>query len=124
MGTVRSSSRMMLLSCFFAFIAAVTLMLTTGCGRTTAQATKPDFADAAAFETALNNGDDVKGKTVTFKVNELVPNSALGYNLQAGEHLNFVSAENPGIKAGETVTVKVTKVESMLKSWIIAYEKL
>lgn len=84
----------------------------------------PDYPDAASFEQALNAGEDLTGKTVTFTVKEFVPDSAFGYNLQAGEHLNFVSPTHPGAKAGDTVTVKVTEVQSALKSWIISYEKL
>ncbi len=54
----------------------------------------------------------------------MIPESAFGYNMTTGEHLNFCSSENPGVKAGDTVTVKVTKVQSVLKSWIISYEKV
>ncbi len=91
----------------------------TSCGEK-----KIDFANAKDFETALNAGDDLTGKIVSFTVNEVVPDSALGYNLQAGEHLNFCSDTNPGIKKGDTATVKVTKVTSMLGSYIITYEKV
>lgn len=62
------------------------------------------------------------GKTVCFTVDKLVPDSAFGYNLQAGEHLNFCSADNPKVSAGDTVTVSVEKVTSMLGSWIISYQ--
>ena len=86
--------------------------------------TKVDFSNAEAFETALNAGDDLTGKTVTFTVNELVPDSAFGYNLQTGEHLNFCSSNNPGVKEGDSVTVKVTEITSMLGSYIISYEKV
>jgi hypothetical protein len=85
---------------------------------------KVDFASAEDFETALNAGDDLTGKTVAFTVNELVPDSAFGYNLQAGEHLNFCSSENPGVKKGDSIIVKVTKVASMLGSYVISYEKV
>lgn len=103
-------------------IALVVFMIAclfTGCGTV-----KADYETAAAFETALNNGEDLTGKTVTFTVNEVKPNSAFGYNLQAGEHLNFCSTENPGVKAGDTVTVKVTDIQSMLGSYIIYYKLL
>lgn len=83
----------------------------------------PDFADAASFEAALNNGDDLTGKTVKITVTKLVPDSAFGYNIQTGEHLNFCSSTNPGVKDGDSLVVKVTEVRSMLGSYIIAYEK-
>lgn len=83
---------------------------------------KPDYEDVVAFEKALNNGEDLTGKTVVITVNELVPDSAFGYNIQTGEHLNFCSPDNPGIKKGDTITVKVENVTSMLGSYIIGYE--
>ncbi len=102
-----------------AFMLCITLAI-TGCGKKASV----DYKDAKSFETALNNGEDLTGKTVTFTADELEPQSAFGYNIFAGEHLNFVSPENPNIKVGEEVTVKVTKIESMMGSWIISYEKV
>ena len=75
-------------------------------------------------EAALNAGEDLTGKVVSFTVSELIPDSAFGYNMTAGEHLNFCSESNPGAKAGDTVKVKVTKVASMFGSWIISYKKV
>lgn len=92
----------------------------TACGGKT----KVDFTNAKDFESALNAGDNLTGKTVTFTVNKLVPNSAFGYNLQTGEHLNFCSSKNPGVKEGDSITVKVTDVSSILGSYIIYYEKV
>lgn len=89
-----------------------------GCG----QGVKSDYT-TAEFEKALNNGDSVDGKTVSVEVLQLEPKSAFGYNIQAGEHLNFVSAENPKVKAGDTIVLKVEKVASMFGSFIITYEK-
>ena len=83
---------------------------------------KPDYEDVVSFEGALNAGEDLTGKTVAFTVNELIPDSAFGYNIQAGEHLNFCSPNNPGVKTGDAITVKVTEVTSMLGSYIISYE--
>ena len=83
---------------------------------------KPDYEDVVAFEDALNNGEDLTGKTVAATVNKVVPDSAFGYNLQAGEHLNFCSPDNPNVKEGDTITVKVEEVVSMLGSYIIRYE--
>ena len=83
-----------------------------------------DYPDAASFEAALNSGKDVTGKIVTFRADELHPQSAYGYNIWAGEHLNFVSARNPGIEEGSYVTVAVTDVLYQLKSYMIYYEIL
>lgn len=100
-------------------ISAITIIL-CGCG----SATKIDYESAETFEAALNNGENLEGKTVRFIALELRPQSAFGYNIFAGEHLNFVSTENPGVEAGDIVTVKVTKIQSILGSWIIRYEKI
>lgn len=83
-----------------------------------------DYDNVIDFEAALNAGEDLTGKVVTFTVDKFAPNSAVGFNLQTGEHLNFVSTKHPGIKEGETVTVKVTDISSMLGSYIIEYEKV
>ena len=94
--------------------------IATGCGSTVSI----DYEEVADFESALNNGEDLTGKTVTFTVKAVVPDSAFGYNLQAGEHLNFCSSKNPGAKEGDTVTVKVIEVKSVLGSYIISYKKI
>src|SRR3954463_11513877 len=75
------------------------------------------------LETALNKGDNLEGKTVSVEVNKLVPNSAFGYNIQAGKHLNFLSSDNPNVKKGDKLILKVTKVASTLGSYVISYEK-
>lgn len=85
---------------------------------------KVDFPDASSFESALKEGQDTKGKTVTFTVDNIVPDGALGYTVWAGEHLNFISTEVLGWKIGETHTVKVTKVVSSTGSFIITFENI
>ena len=103
-----------------AILLSLTLVLSlAACGEKVE--VTPDY-DVVAFEQALNNGENLTGKTVVVTVNELVPNSAFGYNIQAGEHLNFCSPDNPKVKVGDTITVKVGEVTSMLGSYIISYE--
>ena len=102
-----------------AVMLVMTVLLTClmcGCG------VKIDYANASDLEAALNAGEDVTGKTVKFTVDAVVPDSAFGYNLQAGEHLNFCSTEDPKASAGDTVTVEITSVSSLLGSYIIYYE--
>ena len=101
-------------------VAAIVILCFAGCGST--KAVTPDYPDAASFEAALNEGVDTTGKTVQFTVSEFVPNSAVGYNMQAGEHLNFCSNTNPKVKTGDTVTVEVVEVTSSLGSYIISYK--
>lgn len=83
-----------------------------------------DYENAEDFEEALNNGEKLEGCTVRIKVKEFHPESKLGYNIWAGEHLNFISSDNPDVKEGDSITIKVTKVENMLGSWIIKYKKI
>ena len=83
-----------------------------------------DYGDAESFEAALNEGKNLEGKVVRFIAGEFHPQSKLGYNVWAGEHLNFVSSRNPDIQEGDTVTVKTTTIENMGGSWIINYEKV
>lgn len=97
---------------------SILALLLAGCGSTP----KPDYT-TSQFETALNKGANLEGKTVSVEVSKLVPNSAFGYNIEAGKHLNFVSNDNPNVKKGDKVILKVKKVKSMLGSFIITYEK-
>lgn len=85
---------------------------------------KPDYATAEDAEAALNVGKVLEGKTVRFRVNDLRPKSAFGYNLETGEHLNFVSPHNPKVKVGDVVIVKVKEVTSTLGSFVIKYSSL
>lgn len=103
--------------CFFVILAMSASL--AACGESSA-----DYTDAASFETALSNGENPEGKTVQFTVNDVIPNTALGYNVQAGERLNFISSKNPDVKAGDIMTVKVGTVASLFGSWLIQYEKL
>ena len=83
-----------------------------------------DYGDAESFEAALNEGKNLENKVVRFVAGEFHPQSKLGYNVWAGEHLNFVSSRNPDIQEGDTVTVKTTTIENMAGSWVINYEKV
>lgn len=93
-------------------------LVMTACGQK-----KADYT-AKTAESALNSGEDLEGKTVKFKVQKLEPNSAFGYNMETGKHLNFVSNDNPKVKDGDTVIVKVKKITSTMGSYIITYTDL
>ena len=79
------------------------------------------YSKLSDFEAALNSGENVIGSTVRFTVQAIAPDSHFGYNLQAGEHLNFCSNDDPGIAVGDTITVKVTDVSTFLGSFVIEY---
>lgn len=80
-----------------------------------------DYPNEADFEKDLNAGHNLTGKTVTFVVFDFKPTSALGYNLWAGEHLNFVSAFHPNREKGDIVSVRVENVQNINGSWVISY---
>ena len=74
------------------------------------------------FEKALNDGKDLVGKTVCFKVKEVKPTSAFGSNLWTGKHLNFIAPAPFEVDEGDELTVRVDSVQSFLGSWIIYFE--
>ena len=84
-----------------------------------------DYADAATFEKALNDGEKVNGKIVQFDVIEYKPDSALGINCWSGEHLNFISEDELDVKKGDIIIGRITKEPTKaLGSWRIPYEVL
>ena len=103
-------------------LVLVLAMSLCGCGGGSKVAI--DYGDAESFEAALNAGENLEGKVVRFTALELHPDSAAGYNVWAGEHLNFISSRNPDIKAGDTVVVRAGEITSSLGSWFIKYEKV
>lgn len=99
----------------------------TSAKTTQQQKPKPKVADYPNIkdaEIALGKGKNLKGKTVQFKVKKLEPQSAFGYNMETGKHLNFVSPENPNVKKGDTVFLKIKKIKSVLGSFVITYSHL
>ena len=104
---------------------AVLVLVLTACGDSSGSSSEtmtPDYT-TASFEEALNAGEDLTGKTVLVEIEELIPDSAFGYNLVAGEHLNFVSDTHPKKEAGDEMIVEVKEVQSLLGSYIISYEE-
>lgn len=104
-------------------VSAMLSLLLCSCGGGPG-GTEVDYGDAAAFEEALNRGENLENRTLMFTVTELHPDSALGFNVCGGEHLNFISSRNPDLKVGDTAGVKATEITSLLGSWIIKYEKI
>ena len=86
-----------------------------------------DYSDAETFERALNDGTTVKGKVVQLYVKEYAPDSILGINCHAGEHLNFLFEDELDVEAGDTIVVKITEEPSkvfLLGSWKVPCEFL
>ncbi len=93
----------------------------TACGSEAKQA-EVDYTVEEA-ENALNNGESINGQVVDVTVDQFVPNSTFGYNIQSGAHMNFVSNKNPNVAEGDTVTIHVKEVENVLGSYIITYDE-
>jgi hypothetical protein len=107
-------------------VRVVLVMLFVGLFLTACSSAKevtPDYTTAKAEE-ALNNGDDLTGKTVEITVDKYVPDGSLGYTIQTGEHLNFVSSENPKVKEGDKLIVKIVKTTSVMGSFVMTFEKV
>lgn len=86
---------------------------------------KLDYADAASFEKALNDGVKVNGKIIQFDVVEYKPDSALGINCWSGEHLNFISEEELDVEKGNIIVGRIIEEPTKtLGSWVIHYEVL
>lgn len=87
--------------------------------------TTTTYESEEAFETDLNDDYDLSNVTVTFRVKEIREKSIKGYNLWAGEHLNFLPDKKPdSISVGDKVTVKTSKVKKSAGSWFINCEIL
>lgn len=80
-----------------------------------------DFLDAETLELALNSGVNVNGKIASISTKEVEPKSAFGFNIIAGEHLNFVSEDMKDVNAKDKVILVVDSVKKKLGSWIIEY---
>lgn len=100
-------------------VTAFLFVLLVGCG---SKNVEPDYTTEEA-ETALNDGEDLVGKTVSFTVDTYVPDGTLGYTIQTGEHLNFISQDDPKVKEGDKIVAKINEVKNVLGSFVIKYEK-
>lgn len=106
------------------FVIMVMMILSlSGCKESRAGREIIDYADAESFEAALNKGENLEGKIVQFVAGEMKLDPTFGYNIWAGEHLNFVSSRHPDVKAGDTMVVKTATIQYVSNSWIIKYEK-
>ena len=91
---------------------------------TTSNEIKVDYGNAESFESAINNGEKVNGKVVRFIVNNYEPESILGINCWAGEHLNFIFDNEIDVNVGDTIIGRVTEEANKLivGSWEIKIE--
>ena len=113
------------LSCYSTEIDVDTIVGTLPAKDGSAIGYTPDYNDAESFEKALNDGKKVNGSIVKFVVNDYKPDSALGINVWAGEHLNFISQKEKNVSAGDTVIAYVTGEPSkVFASWEIPCEVL
>ena len=84
-----------------------------------------DYFDAESFESALNDGKKVKGNVIQLCVEEYVPDSILGINCHAGEHLNFLFENELDVEMGDTIIVHIIEEPSkvfLIGSWKVPCE--
>ena len=86
------------------------------------QSVSIDYENERDFEIALNKGENVIGKVVQFTVDSVHPDSAVGFNLWAGEHLNFTTSFPIDIHAHDVVVAKISNVITRMGSWLVSYE--
>lgn len=101
------------------FVFSLTACNTNNKSAATADEATQHYENAEAFEAALNGGVNVVGSTVQFTVKKYAPDSAYGHNLQAGEHLNFCSENDPEAGTGDVVSVEVAKVKKVYSMYYI-----
>lgn len=101
-------------------VSVFAVVILASCGSPSAD----EAISTTQFEEGLNNGDNMEGSVVEIKVDDFVPDSAFGYNIQTGQHLNFVSDSHPDVKVGDTLIVEVESIENVLGSYVISYEKV
>lgn len=82
------------------------------------------YENSEDFENALNDDVDTVGSSVIITADEIVADTIYGWNIQTGEHLNFCSEDDPGVSTGDVLKVEVTKVKTLLMSYIIEYNLL
>lgn len=83
---------------------------------------KYDYESADSFESALNNRINVANKIASFEVKQVAPDSIIGFNLLAGEHLNFRLKKAKDISDHDQATVIVHSAIKLLGSWFINCE--
>lgn len=103
-----------------ALVSVFAVLILASCGSPSVE----DAISTTQFEEGLNNGDNMEGSVVEIKVDDFVPDSAFGYNIQTGQHLNFVSDSHPDVEIGDTLIVEVESVENVLGSYVISYKKV
>lgn len=70
----------------------------------------PDYVSIEKFQKDLDDGKNVTGKTVKFKVRDTQPDSYLGFSINAeGDEIAFLTTKSDakGVEKGDTVVVKV-----------------
>lgn len=101
---------------YLGLLLFIVLLLLSGCG-----GEKADYT-TSEFETAVNNGEDVSGKTVLVEVNQVVSNIAFGYVIEAGDSLHFTNSVNPDLEEGDTLLVEVSEYVNFFGEYTVPYE--
>lgn len=76
------------------------------------------------LQEALDNGEDVAGKTALVEVTDVVENVAFGYVMEAGDTLHFINSVKPNHKEGDKVLVEIEKYVKFFDAYTILYREV
>lgn len=103
----------------FVVIILLAILVLTGC-----TSVKVDYEDWRAVETAIKECNDFIGKTARIQVSEI--NLALiGYTINPDLENSsscYVFEEHPGVKKGDTITVRILDVINLFGYYFIEAE--
>lgn len=73
------------------------------------------------FLTALETGEDVRGKKVYFEVESMNEEVLTGWTMTSTNGITFVNGVAQDVRPGEMVTVEVNDFGNVFGSWIVTY---
>lgn len=92
----------------------VTMVLTWG----VYQLVGPDYTEEQLIE-ALNNNNDVTGKTVKFEIKSIDENVMTGWTMTSEHDVLFINGAPTDDEVGDTVTVEVQDTGLAFGTWIV-----
>lgn len=92
----------------------VTMVLTWG----VYQIFGPDYTEEQLIE-ALNNNDDVTGKTVKFEIKSIDENDMTGWTMTSEHDVLFINGAPTDDEVGDTIIVEVENSGLAFGTWIV-----
>lgn len=78
----------------------------------------PDYNEEEFIE-ALNNGEDVRGKTVGFQIKDIEENMMTGWTMTSQHDVLFINGVETDDQIGDIVTVEVRDTGLAFGTWIV-----